>query len=102
DGIRDRNVTGVQTCALPILSSAPAAWHVVQLQLRRGLVHRVQEQRENQAWINFSASRVDEEYATCMAGLHASTRKSPGKHQLRSEEHTSELQSRFDIVCRLR
>src|SRR5207249_6995059 len=25
DGIRDRNVTGVQTCALPILSAAPAA-----------------------------------------------------------------------------
>src|SRR5699024_11956800 len=25
DGIRDRNVTGVQTCALPILSSSEAA-----------------------------------------------------------------------------
>src|SRR5699024_12099014 len=25
DGIRDRNVTGVQTCALPILSSTPAS-----------------------------------------------------------------------------
>src|SRR5699024_11768894 len=24
-----------------------------------------------------------------------------GKHALRSEEHTSELQSRFDLVCRL-
>src|SRR5699024_11922980 len=27
DGIRDRNVTGVQTCALPILPSAPPATH---------------------------------------------------------------------------
>src|SRR5207249_10179915 len=26
---------------------------------------------------------------------------SPSKHQSRSEEHTSELQSRFDLVCRL-
>src|SRR5207249_7468239 len=25
----------------------------------------------------------------------------PGRGQLRSEEHTSELQSRFDLVCRL-
>src|SRR5699024_11741268 len=25
----------------------------------------------------------------------------PGKYDVRSEEHTSELQSRFDLVCRL-
>src|SRR5699024_12870901 len=25
----------------------------------------------------------------------------PGSHMVRSEEHTSELQSRFDLVCRL-
>src|SRR5207249_11012409 len=29
------------------------------------------------------------------------TRKQPVGYDLRSEEHTSELQSRFDLVCRL-
>src|SRR5207249_8202086 len=27
--------------------------------------------------------------------------RSPGRRRTRSEEHTSELQSRFDLVCRL-
>src|SRR5699024_12091277 len=31
----------------------------------------------------------------------ASTSLAPWPHPVRSEEHTSELQSRFDIVCRL-
>src|SRR5690606_40390649 len=30
DGIRDFHVTGVQTCALPILFFFDGAWHVVQ------------------------------------------------------------------------
>src|SRR5260370_15841794 len=28
DGIRDSSVTGVQTCALPIVTSMPAAWFI--------------------------------------------------------------------------
>src|SRR5699024_11309126 len=28
DGIRDRNVTGVQTCALPILENHPLPWDI--------------------------------------------------------------------------
>src|SRR5699024_11468686 len=36
-------------------------------------------------------------------GLQSTTARTvpPGRVQARSEEHTSELQSRFDLVCRL-
>src|SRR5699024_12219268 len=34
-------------------------------------------------------------------GGKLSTQKYPKSSKLRSEEHTSELQSRFDLVCRL-
>src|SRR5699024_11944371 len=34
-------------------------------------------------------------------GLHTNPNLGPGEIALRSEEHTSELQSRFDLVCRL-
>src|SRR6266481_8503608 len=62
DGIRDGTVTGVQTCALPILGGAEK---------------RSPYQARPKAAI--------------------SSRVSPS----RSEEHTSELQSQFHLVCRL-
>src|SRR5699024_12208763 len=34
-------------------------------------------------------------------GEPVSVRVEPGSQAVRSEEHTSELQSRFDLVCRL-
>src|SRR5699024_11831962 len=80
DGIRDRNVTGVQTCALPsslllgtlfgtFISFTYITWnqHVITL-LFWGGIHGI------------------------FNGMLAAAR---------SEEHTSELQSRFDLVCRL-
>src|SRR5699024_11487485 len=63
DGIRDRNVTGVQTCALPIYDAIEAG----------------------------VADIDDPALKDRIDGLMA----------IRSEEHTSELQSRFDLVCRL-
>src|SRR4249920_4007164 len=66
DGIRDADVTGVQTCALPI------CWR------RRGCGSR--------CWS--SAARQ-----TPPTSARPSAR--------RSEEHTSELQSRPHLVCRL-
>src|SRR5437868_13233314 len=74
DGIRDRNVTGVQTCALPIWSR----------QCGRGDEHAYSAGMRRRA--------SDKRHL-----LHAG----PAFVGRRSEEHTSELQSRFDLVCRL-
>src|SRR2546430_8610393 len=63
DGIRDLTVTGVQTCALPILASAVA----LPIHADEGVIAVAY------------AEDADE----------------------RSEEHTSELQSQSNLVCRL-
>src|SRR5699024_11981522 len=72
DGIRDRNVTGVQTCALPIFAESTTAT----------------ASASTPSWTRGAApaERSDSGAVTPSA---------------RSEEHTSELQSRFDLVCRL-
>src|SRR5690606_39729920 len=80
DGIRDFHVTGVQTCALPIsialfFRSAPAYWTGM---LAIGLL--------SYKFNLFPAGRIRS------VGYEAVTR---------SEEHTSELQSRENLVCRL-
>src|SRR5437773_2951683 len=67
DGIRDRDVTGVQTCALPIYE--PRRPNAV-------LLERQYPARR----------RSISDLASCPR---------------RSEEHTSELQSHHDLVCRL-
>src|SRR6266851_122455 len=68
DGIRDRDVTGVQTCALPISAL-------------RQLLSRLK--KDDKVWL------TDPDAILEAAGLK------------RSEEHTSELQSHHDLVCRL-
>src|SRR2546425_7612703 len=72
DGIRDKLVTGVQTCALPIYQRL----HL----LRRQVLRLVDDQ-----------PLVDEG-----AAAHEVERL-----DARSEEHTSELQSLAYLVCRL-
>src|SRR2546425_1419654 len=79
DGIRDKLVTGVQTCALPI------SWS------RCGLM-------EEPA---FSCIRRTERSGHCSC---SSTWRMAGQccsRGRRSEEHTSELQSLAYLVCRL-
>src|SRR5690349_22029400 len=39
--------------------------------------------------------------ATCVTRVSPKLASCPGRHHARSEEHTSELQSRRDLVCRL-
>src|SRR5947207_9753712 len=70
DGIRDHCVTGVQTCALPILTPATVSHHLKILS-EAGLI----------------ACRREGQFVYSQA--------------VRSEEHTSELQSHSDLVCRL-
>src|SRR3989442_9675663 len=71
DGIRDADVTGVQTCALPICLRAPG-W-------RACAAHGPCACRCRLAGLPRAAAAL----------VH------------RSEEHTSELQSRPHLVCRL-
>src|SRR5206468_9428203 len=91
DGIRDLIVTGVQTCALPISlahakASARLPKSVISAQTKTPTIHALRKQPRTKT----------------ATGSHpgARTRKSKA-HQPRSEEHTSELQSRSDLVCRL-
>src|SRR5688572_31326339 len=80
DGIRDLTVTGVQTCALPI--STAAAIRAVHRRIQRG-ARRAPRVR-----------LVPPRPFGCAAG-------SVGEVRRRSEEHTSELQSQSNLVCRL-
>src|SRR5689334_24569317 len=89
DGIRDGTVTGVQTCALPIslsriLSySRACALSASSLKAKPRVMSRV----------ICSAPTFE---VMMMIVLRKSTFR-----PLRSEEHTSELQSQFHLVCRL-
>src|SRR5699024_11423595 len=91
DGIRDRNVTGVQTCALPIYfenvggAVADAVFPLLNTYARVPVCGLVSQ---------YNATAAPE-----------GPDRLPGFYQQvlvkRSEEHTSELQSRFDIGGRL-
>src|SRR5699024_11510388 len=80
DGIRDRNVTGVQTCALPI-STSICNNCIMMDAVMYGIIPIAKMEK------------------FCKAPP-PNVFKKPNTFS-RSEEHTSELQSRFDLVCRL-
>src|SRR2546430_9108931 len=71
DGIRDLTVTGVQTCALPISGFG--------------------------AWMGAIQARMEAALARLLPQAHLA----PARLHERSEEHTSELQSQSNLVCRL-
>src|SRR2546427_9649402 len=76
DGIRDLTVTGVQTCALPICPISPDPFPLVRMaaSLCKSLTRYRRPDLRPSHW--------------------------PKDHP-RSEEHTSELQSQSNLVCRL-
>src|SRR5690554_7450779 len=86
DGIRDADVTGVQTCALPILHGGiqatlmdeAAAWVVFVCLKTAGLTTELTTRYLKPVYIENGQITIK-----------------------RSEEHTSELQSRPHLVCRL-
>src|SRR5437870_10519473 len=79
DGIRDGHVTGVQTCALPIAGGADQG-HVLTV-------------RRNQRQCLGRPIFLDSASSHRLSHLQ--------ERNVRSEEHTSELQSRGHLVCRL-
>src|SRR5437773_4628003 len=89
DGIRDRDVTGVQTCALPISQIQSQQQHgsPVATGSRAHLFADDPAQAQNQSHPHSTTSSSRD------SRTNAASR--------RSEEHTSELQSHHDLVCRL-
>src|SRR2546427_7929269 len=96
DGIRDLTVTGVQTCALPIsparLAQEAAAGGAGQRRLGLGQRDRGRRTAGPQA-------RHHHGQPDLRQGLRAD--RAPPGPRYRSEEHTSELQSQSNLVCRL-
>src|SRR2546429_6047188 len=94
DGIRDVAVTGVQTCALPIcffrrlFSNARPRFLVV---------HRI----SFAFYLTPAMSFAQKEVQPGLITLSSPTRSPIHIFAPRSEEHTSELQSRLHLVCRL-
>src|SRR5690349_22193329 len=84
DGIRDLYVTGVQTCALPIFVNSPRTTAAV------GALVTVLAVKPSRVAVTSTASCLPFSVADGVNVL-----------AVRSEEHTSELQSRRELVCRL-
>src|SRR2546430_5583032 len=87
DGIRDLTVTGVQTCALPIWLAIAGA--------------------TNSSFVFTGSAGTNAVYVVVQNGGVPATNGpqtiviSPVAPVVRSEEHTSELQSQSNLVCRL-
>src|SRR5207302_6741706 len=99
DGIRYFHVTGVQTCALPILLAKVGGGN--SLMAAAGVIGSgilVEPPRTSILTISFQHPDKDlvqpvmDTLIKCYMDKH---------NQVRSEEHTSELQSRENLVCRL-
>src|SRR5699024_11935443 len=97
DGIRDRNVTGVQTCALPI------SFCTSQLccETRQEIILCLFWSKDGY-WRKYAKCICGkEDYFFCCWCSRNWANNVVNMINWRSEEHTSELQSRFDLVCRL-
>src|SRR3989441_8973643 len=104
DGIRDKLVTGVQTCALPILVGIGEVWRHLPL-IPAGFPSSF-ARRIGQPILR-APLRPSGRPATSDARRRSSWWKKPTLRvkflgsDMRSEEHTSELQSLAYLVCRL-
>src|SRR5256886_12540234 len=87
DGIRDLTVTGVQTCALPI-----SVYAVHHLGFREMGVLDVRKLVPAGICQGFDFEESLRRHGVVKFG---------SRHGMRSEEHTSELQSQSNLVCRL-
>src|SRR5207248_8565883 len=97
DGIRDRTVTGVQTCALPISWSTPPRPLARNLPTIRNCNST---SRGSMGPTKITAGWWRSRQAL-NTGWNLATISCTSSATTRSEEHTSELQSPYDLVCRL-
>src|SRR5206468_5245583 len=95
DGIRDLIVTGVQTCAF-------RSW-CLKLAAARSVMSSVMKNVARQRPPGFKSRPTSVVMSWNRSGRRCvNTESSTATSKLaRSEEHTSELQSRSDLVCRL-
>src|SRR3989441_7104265 len=99
DGIRDKLVTGVQTCALPICSRTRDGCGGASIRsCSERIVRRVPRGRRGTR--RYSPGGRMEWSRTRMAAASFIISPAPWATR-RSEEHTSELQSLAYLVCRL-
>src|SRR5438105_9074336 len=101
DGIRDPLVTGVQTCALPILAALSAFDNGGHRIYAHPIVKIVDTSGKPLAAFpenTVGGQVITPQLAYVMTDILHGV---PGKELGRSEEHTSELQSRVELVCRL-
>src|SRR2546430_2979495 len=90
DGIRDLTVTGVQTCALPICFPLSAVFVSLSRSVRSLFGPAMKTMK-----YGLHYKRIRGDGPNCQFGPVI-----PGTYP-RSEEHTSELQSQSNLVCRL-
>src|SRR5207249_6817008 len=109
DVIRDRNVTGVQTCALPIsplhgflpfahVDHLHPDWGIAIAAAANGLEKMEEFNRQFEhrlIWLPWQRPGFE---LAMMLRQAVNANKHCDGIVLRSEEHTSELQSRFDLV----
>src|SRR5205823_9751255 len=102
DGIRDKLVTGVQTCALPISCPTPRrdakGSSINRLPDCASVEFRISAGTRSAAIPKLFQELPNREHTSTL-GCCVATAFADGR--VRSEEHTSELQSLAYLVCRL-
>src|SRR2546429_763219 len=107
DGIRDVAVTGVQTCALPILfrsancTSSALVSSVLDSPVFSIFDFSCTSPRRFNSLISLRRGRSSIEALSAMKSSASFPFSREPLTPPRSEEHTSELQSRLHLVCRL-
>src|SRR5206468_5918322 len=100
DGIRDLIVTGVQTCALPISCESLGVAVSCTVCPSATLATAGLTVTETTGTVDLGAVDLSHETTNATA-TRTMWRTAMWRCMERSEEHTSELQSRSDLVCRL-